>query len=186
MFAWRLGLDVEIVSLNENAIHVLIYSDLPNTPWLLSGIYGPTEWSKKWQFWQFLNSTAAAFAGPWLCLGDFNCILNSSEKRGGRPLASTSNNLLLHLMDSCGLIDLGFKGQKFTWSNNQDGATNICKRLDRAIANVGWQTLFPQSRITHLVRSSSDHVPLLLETDGDAFSHPKLFWFESMWIRDLL
>lgn len=32
--------------------------------------------------------------------------------------------------------------------------------------------------------SSSDHIPLLLKTDGDAFSHPKPFRFEAMWITD--
>lgn len=45
-------------------------------------------------------------------------------------------------------------------------------------------TLFPRSLVTHLVCSSSNHVPLLLETNEDAFSDPKPFHFEAMWIRD--
>lgn len=86
LFAWRLGVDVEVVSVNENAINTLMYSNPSISPWLLSGIYGPTEWEKKPHFWQFLRSTASAFVGPWLCIGDFNCIIDSSEKRGGAPL----------------------------------------------------------------------------------------------------
>lgn len=61
--------------------------------------------------------------------------MSSNEKRDGRPFSSTSHNHFQQVMDSCGLIDLGFKGQRFTWSNNREGQANICKRLYRAIAN---------------------------------------------------
>lgn len=101
--------------------------------------------------------------------------MNNNEKRGGQPFSSSTYNHLHQLMDSCGLIDLGFKGQRFTRSNNREGQANICERLDRAIANEAWQSLFPQSRVTHLICLSSDHVPLLLETDGDASPTPSLF-----------
>lgn len=135
LFAWRLGLEVEVICINANAISLLVYSDPSNTPWLLTGVYGSTEWLQKWDFWQSLQALAHAFAGPWMCIGDFNCILNSSEKRGGHSFVSSSHNLFHNLMDACGLIDLGFKGQKFTWSNNRDGNVKIYERLDRAIAN---------------------------------------------------
>lgn len=184
LLAWRVGVDVEVVCVNANAINVLVYFDPSNTPWLLTRVYGPTNWHLKPNFWNSLQDLTHAFAGPWLCLGDFNCILNSGEKRGGRPFASSSYNPFSNFMDSCGLIDLGFKGQKFTWSNNRDGVAKICERLDRAIANTEWQSLFPRSRITHLLRSSSDQSPILLNTDGDVFSYLEPFRFEAMWIRD--
>lgn len=87
-------------------------------------------------------------------------------------------------MDSFGLIDLGFKGPTFTWSNNRTGRANIRERLDRAIANFDWQALFLCCHITHLLWASSDHAPLLIESDGDTFSYLKPFRFEPMWIKD--
>lgn len=48
--AWRLGLDVEVVRINANAISLLVYSTPSNNPWLLSGVYGPTDWHKKGSF----------------------------------------------------------------------------------------------------------------------------------------
>lgn len=35
----------------------------------------------------------------------------------------------------CGLMDLGYNGPNFTWSNGRRGADNILERLDRALAN---------------------------------------------------
>lgn len=35
-----------------------------------------------------------------------------------------------HRIEECGLIDLGFVGHPFTWTNKQAGGDNIKKRLD--------------------------------------------------------
>ncbi|KAH0684405.1 hypothetical protein KY285_021907 [Solanum tuberosum] len=37
------------------------------------------------------------------------------------------------LIEACGLMDLGFSGQKFTWSNNRGIHSRVWKRLDRAM-----------------------------------------------------
>lgn len=183
-FSWRQAFDVEVISIKENVISLLVYLNPSHTPWLLSVVYGPTLWHQKAAFWTLLHSVAGAFGGPWLCLGDFNCLLASWEKHGGLPFASSSHYPLQHLMDAFGLIDLGFKGQAFAWSNNRDGWANIKERLDRAIANADWQSLFSKCCVTLLLRASSDHAPLLLESDGEVFSYPKPFRFESFWAKD--
>lgn len=55
VFAWKPGVDVDVVCLYKNSIHDLVYSDPPNMPWLLSSVYGPTKWHKKPFFWRSLN-----------------------------------------------------------------------------------------------------------------------------------
>lgn len=112
---------MEVVSFNENIISLSVYYDPSHSPWLLTVVYGPIICQQKFVFWESLHSVAADFGGPWLCLEDFNCVMASWEKQGGLPLASSSStsNPLQNLMDSFGLIDLGFKGQTFTWSNNR-------------------------------------------------------------------
>ena len=47
---WRLGVDLEVVYSDINLIAALIYSDSPNTPWLLFAIYGPCKRNKKNEF----------------------------------------------------------------------------------------------------------------------------------------
>lgn len=47
VFAWKPGVDVELVSINQFYINLLVYSDPPNRPWLISCVYGPTRWHLK-------------------------------------------------------------------------------------------------------------------------------------------
>lgn len=39
----------------------------------------------------------------------------------------------------CGLCDLGFVGEKFTWERSRGQHNWVQERLDRGLANQGWQ-----------------------------------------------
>ena len=82
-----------------------------------------------------------------MCVRDYNEILTSNEKQGGilkaGRLMEDFRCALLH----CGLIDLGFSGNKFTWRNGRSGDAFVQERLDRACAIVEWKELFPHSKI---------------------------------------
>lgn len=54
-------------------------------------------------------------------------------------------------------MDLGFKGNAFTWSNNQICKANIRERIDRAMATVDWWQMFPYAQVFHEVVLGSDH-----------------------------
>ncbi|KAL9682995.1 hypothetical protein QQ045_014807 [Rhodiola kirilowii] len=84
----------------------------------------------------------------------------------------------------CGLMDLGFKGPKYTNSNKRQGREEVQCRLDRAVGDGLWAAKFPGTTLHHLVSHHSDHFPLLLNLDGQTIAHEKTFRFESMWIRD--
>ena len=80
-FAWKNGLDIEpLSSNNNNLINVIIFSDPPNTSWMLSLVYGPPYSSLKANFWNNLETTINSFRGAWVGIGDFNCILSQSKK----------------------------------------------------------------------------------------------------------
>lgn len=123
-----------------------------------------------------------AHSQPWLIIGDFNTVLSSSDKMGGRDVANTSNGGLRKLVDDHGYIDLGFEGHAYTWNNKRGGLTNIQERLDRELANELWRLQFHEAKIRHLVALNLDHKPLLLHTNLSLGDLPKPFRFESMWI----
>jgi hypothetical protein len=117
-------------------------------------------------------------------MGDFNSVLSSTEKSGGRSFGSSSQDDFADFMQFNALVDLGFFGNKFTWSNHRPGRANIRERLDRGLANQQWVHLFPNAVINHLTASQSDHCPILLSIEGSYQNIPKPFRFEAFWTRD--
>lgn len=81
-------------------------------------------------------------------------------------------------MQNTGTIDLGFIGNTFTWRNNREGLAHIRPRLDRAIVNDRWKTLFPSAIVTHLTAPNSDHNPIILNLFQEQHKKPYA------WTRD--
>ncbi len=63
-------------------------------------------------------------------------ICEDSEKEGGTVGSSSVPNYLNELLFELGVVDLGFAGNKFTWSNKRWGKGSIRERLDRGIASA--------------------------------------------------
>ena len=135
-FAWRPGLDFEVVQQSQHIPNLLIFSDLGHVPWMLTLIYGPTTWQDKTRFWQQMNSLSIAFAGAWLCIGNFNALTSQHDKFGGNPVSTSPSSGMRHFMLCHGLVDLGFSRPRFTWSNKRKGRALIQERLDRGWAMV--------------------------------------------------
>lgn len=98
----------------------------------------------------------------WLLLGDFNQALDVWDKLGGKPVNQVYANRLRTIINRCHLVDLGFQGPRFTWTNGRRGAANIKERLDQAWCNLLWHKLFERANVRHLARTAFDHHPLLL------------------------
>ncbi|XP_027768863.1 uncharacterized protein LOC114074907 [Solanum pennellii] len=79
------------------------------------------------------------------------------------------------VVEACGLLNIGFSGYKFTWSNKRGINHKILKRLDRAVVNDSWLEKMPQTTITHLSSTGSDHCPLLMEMVSTTTDHTKYF-----------
>ena len=95
---------------NLNLIAALVYSDPPNSSWLLFVVYRPCKSSKKMNFWRMIKNMVLSFSGSWVIIGDLNCIKRMDEKRGGRSTSGSSDNCLKDFMSNTGAIDLGLLG----------------------------------------------------------------------------
>ncbi|KAL0412514.1 UNVERIFIED_CONTAM: putative ribonuclease H protein [Sesamum radiatum] len=137
-------------------INALIFLNAEPRPWQFTGVHCPAVSVLKPIFWHSFNEICHSFDGPWLAMGDFNAVMSQTEKRGGKPFASASRNALGNEFDVCNLIDLGFTGASFTWSNKRPAPSR------------------------YSVRS----LPLLLDTHPSNRNRPKPFFFEDMWCRD--
>lgn len=67
-------------------------------------------------------------------MGDFNVIIDTAEKFGGIPIRKSFD--LIGVIEARGLTNLGYHGQRFTWSNLRGINFRIWKRLYKAIVQI--------------------------------------------------
>ena len=89
-------------------------------------------------------------------------------------------------LSRCGLFDLGYVGQRYTWSNERAGEQRTKLRLDRIVANESWMDIFPFASVHHVSMSISDHCLLSLFLHRRQPRKParKRLFFEAMWVRE--
>ncbi|XP_070039385.1 uncharacterized protein [Nicotiana tomentosiformis] len=121
---------------------------------------------------------------PWIVGGDFNVIWDEEETFGGLPVSLNEVDDLRHCINTCNLTDLGFKGSIFIWWNGRAEEDFIFKGLDRCLANMELQQIFPGLEVTHLSKIGSDHCPMLLKCDIEANPIKKPFRFLNFWVKN--
>ncbi|KAK2640629.1 hypothetical protein Ddye_028424 [Dipteronia dyeriana] len=154
-----------------------------NKAWVITFVYASPSIAIRRVLWEYLTTIQNCFKGPWVVMGDFNEIINSSEKRGGRKCFSKTG--FEGCINSNLLIDIGFVAKKFTWMTRRGFGEDIWERLDRDLCFMEWRAMFDEGYIRHLPRISSDHCPIVLclRISHIPRSSLKPFKFEAMWIK---
>ncbi|XP_074278178.1 uncharacterized protein LOC141601774 [Silene latifolia] len=181
---WNAG-DVAVTLVNKGAqlINVVVQVVSTNFTFLLSAIYASPKFKYRRNLWNELITLSHNLRTPWVCVGDFNEVTCAGEKIGGNGIKLNRVSLFSSSMNICNLIDIGFSGPKFTWTNRRR-LNPILERLDRVGVNQLWLDQYPNSHNYHLTRLSSDHCPILLKTTLTFNPLPKPFKFESFWLAD--
>lgn len=165
-------------------MHGVIEVCPPNSPYLflLSAVYATSSVNNRDILRDDFKTIAQYIALSWISLGDFNEVLNQNKKLGGRRVNQRRCLVCRDNMDVCKMIDLGFSGPRFTWTNNRKRHP-IYERLDRGWGNMEWLEKLPKTNVMHLPRISSDYCPIRVRT---CLTIPrggqKPFRFEPMWI----
>lgn len=136
--------------------------------------------ANRYKVWQLLQSLCQNDSHPWLCIGDFNEVLQAHEQEGGNVRQHRQMEGFHNAVESCRFIHLGFTGNKYKWFTMKGGGIKV--RLDRAPGNQEWIDLFPRFTVNHLNKSMSDHVPVLLDWSGHMpVRGRKQFRYEEFW-----
>lgn len=90
-----------------------------NFSFLLTAIYGSPCFERHKLLWSSLSNLSLVLNYPWLLLGDFNDIASPTEKFGGGPPNFIKIETFNNFLNNCGLIDLGYVGPSFTWTNRR-------------------------------------------------------------------
>ncbi|KAL0009461.1 hypothetical protein SO802_010963 [Lithocarpus litseifolius] len=123
--------------------------------WRFTGFYGEPVTHNRFESWDMLRQLNNRLNLPWICAGDFNEIVRSSEKLQGSNRSQAQMQLFRDVIDECGFIDLGFVGSPYTWIHHLSSDSSDHCPL--------W----------------------IILDGLEVASVPKLFRFEEMWLLDL-
>lgn len=159
--SWGLALwwskEINISMNDKNVMDTTISSAWLGRDVLVTWIYGDPNQARRTINWEALRILRANRRDQWICVGDFNEISHHDEKIGGRRKDQRMLDAFNSLMGDLQVDDLGFQGQRWTWTNNRSGAERICERLDRILANRSWCNQFPKAQCLNELAIGSDH-----------------------------
>ncbi|XP_024178114.1 uncharacterized protein LOC112184050 [Rosa chinensis] len=177
---WNDDTHASLRSRSPNHIDVVVGKPDETHKWRFTVIYGVVAHGERHRTWTLIQALAAEPCTlPWLMAGDFNKIMSNNDKSGGPRRAAAPMATFRRTMADCDLLDMGFVGSRFTWSNKYTK-----ERLDRSFQTPPWRSLFPYNRVITLNPSESDHCPLLIIVSAEKLRYKKAtnqFRFEECW-----
>jgi len=110
--------------------------------------------------------------------------MHPNEKWGPSPPCLSRINNFCALVKQCGLIDLGYSGPAYTWTNKRFTTKPTFERLDRCLGNADWCQAYPHTVVYHLPMLYSDHAPILAVMNPSCPKPKKRFRFENWWLTE--
>ena len=154
---WREGEAMCLKSCSNTHIDMVVQGESGANPWRATGFYCHPNTSKRYISWELLVALKNQCDMPWVVFGDFNEITHSDEKLGWLDRDALQMQNFRNCLSYCGLLDLGFVGQLFTWCNERFREQRTLVRLDRMLANEKWLEKFPKAQVQHVSMAASDH-----------------------------
>ncbi|XP_074299592.1 uncharacterized protein LOC141630726 [Silene latifolia] len=130
-------------TIEDQVIHFKVHHHETCLTLYLSMVYGCNDAMDRHRLWNSL--AAASTSDPWFVLGDFNVVMEPSEK------LSNTSPVLQDMLDfndclaTCHLDDLTCTGCDMTWTNKKEPLSRVWSKLDRVLANPCWIISFPYS-----------------------------------------
>ena len=153
---------LDIITYSPHHIDAIVTESSSRFRWRITGFYGHSNTHKRNDSWKLITSLHHRFQLLWLYLRDFNEIISMGEKRGGVQRSQHQMDGFRNAINYCNFRDLGYNGFEFTWCNMREGSDRIYMLLDRALATDEWRSHFQNSRVHHLIDSTSNHCALLI------------------------
>ncbi|XP_075480655.1 uncharacterized protein LOC142521325 [Primulina tabacum] len=112
-------------------------------------------------------------------------MLSPDEKIGRVDHPTWLINGFREVVATCGLTDLPLKGYPFTWARSKGTINAVEERIERALVNNGWTTIFPHGTLSNCTAPISDHSPILLTTENKILSGKRRgFRFKNKWLHE--
>ena len=141
---WKQGLDIRFKSCSNSHIDVVVHGEFGNPPWRATGFYGQPNTNKRYVSWKLMKTLNEQCDMSWFVFGDFNKMTHPEEKLGWLDRDTDQMRAFRECLWQCGLSDLGFVGQRFTWCKERIGTQRTLLRLQCIMKDGGLCFLRPQ------------------------------------------
>ncbi|XP_056688691.1 uncharacterized protein [Spinacia oleracea] len=180
VLAWKPGeFQVNPIFCSSQLIHCEI--SLKNgTKFWSSFIYAHNTQKERLVLWNDLCDLTARITGPWILMGDFNCVLNTDERVGSHVRLNEIQDFQ-NCVNTCGLEDAKSSGNFYTWNNKQQGDCRVFSKLDRVLINHLWSCQYPNTEVCFKNEGYFDHCPGVVAVFPHLAVGKKPFKFFSMW-----
>ena len=77
-------------------------------------------------------------------------MLMGDDKFGGRSVNIGRAMRFQECLDNCRMMDSGFTGPRYTWSNHRPLSDLVQEQINRVFVNSKWNDLYPKAAVFHL------------------------------------
>nr|XP_009794682.1 PREDICTED: uncharacterized protein LOC104241434 [Nicotiana sylvestris] len=173
----------ELVEDTEQQVIVKVFHHDLGQHMMMTFVYAKCSVMERLELWDHLYYLEKDMEFSWLVGWDFNVVLHEDEKIWGLPVHPPEYEDFAFCVNSCGLFEQGYKGSPFTWWDGRPNDKCIFKRLDRIFVNFQFQNMLPTIEVEHLIRTRSDHAPLLMTCGDHTTNFVKPFRFLNFWTK---
>lgn len=156
---WKDCYKVEILSSDKRIIDLKV--EFGSVNFFLTCVYGDPVTENRHRVWERLESIGVARDNAWVLIGDFNELLDNSEKLGGPERHESTFWDFRNMVENCKIKEVRSSGNVLSWVGWRNNIWVQC-RLDRSFGNDSWFRLFPRSNLEYLDMWPSDHRPIVL------------------------
>ena len=158
-------LNVKVEYASSQLMHTSVTIIDTNQRFFASFVYGFNTATKRSPLCRDIRQISTGIAtAPWILLGDFNVVRHPSERLGGDPSWHPYFDDFNACCYQSSLDDLRYSGHYLTWSNKSSDDKLISSKLDRALINIHWESIFNGSNAIFLPPGVSNHCPTLVST----------------------
>lgn len=109
----------------------------------------------------------------------FREIKEKIEKRGGRLRSKASFRMFKDFIKGMRMAEIKYIGKGWTWANNREGEGFVEEKIDRFFwPSPEWTLQYPNAKVHHIQKQTSDHSLLLLEDKPHDVPIVKRFYFD--------
>ena len=185
---WKSNFEVEVLQASNRIIDTKI--KFGSRVFFMSFVYGDPVRQRRSVVWVMLKDIGLNRNGGWFLVGDFNELMNNSEKVGGPRRQENTFYEFRALSRDYRLKEVPSSGNRLSWAGVREIMVNGVKetvwvqcRLDRAFGNAEWFRLFPSSHSFYLEKTGSDHRPIFTSLDSKEQKRTGRFMFDKRWCK---